>query len=121
MDIAAATVPTHDTPLRMCGQPPLSALRFSVGKQIPNFVGLQIHENTAEAFAATPAPVVHPDDIYLAHWHRTGTRKSDHSRLASEIGIPSLSARPSPPLPQVANPISCTDVRKRLVRREETS
>src|SRR6266496_5395764 len=51
----------------------------------------------------------------------TGTRKSDHSRLASEIGMPSFLLRHSPPLPQVAKPTSCTDVRKRLVRREEAA
>ena len=50
-----------------------------------------------------------------------GTRKRGQSRLASEIPIPSLSLSCSPPLPHIANPMSCTDVRKRLVRREEAS
>ena len=50
-----------------------------------------------------------------------GTRNSDQSTLASEMGMPSLSLKRSPPFPHVANPISCTDVRSRFVRREETS
>ena len=50
-----------------------------------------------------------------------GRRKRDQSMLTSEMGIPSLPPSCSPPFPQVANPMSCTAVRKRLVRREEAS
>src|SRR2546423_14583984 len=80
-----------------------------------------LDENTAEALAAPPTPIVHSDDSHLANWHRTGTRNRDQSTVASEVPIPSLSLRRSPPLPHVANPMSCTDVRNRLVRREEVA
>src|SRR6266480_3536648 len=50
-----------------------------------------------------------------------GTRNNDWSSVASEILIPNLLAKRSPPLSQVAKPVSCTAARKRLVKREETS
>src|SRR5947209_17617810 len=50
-----------------------------------------------------------------------GRRKRDQSMLTPEMGIPSLPPSCSPPFPQVANPMSCTAVRKRLVRREEAA
>src|SRR6266705_4471639 len=50
-----------------------------------------------------------------------GTRKREQSTVASEMGIASLLPRRSPPLPPVANPMSCTAVRSRFVRRDEVS
>jgi hypothetical protein len=82
IDIAASTVPTHDIHLRMGGQLALHALRFAIGQQIHNFVGLQIHEYTAEALAATPAPVIPPNDIDLAH-----RRHRDEKERPQQAGI----------------------------------
>ncbi len=50
----------------MCRQPLANALGLAVGQQIHYLVRLQVHEDAAEALAAAPTPIVHPDDMHLA-------------------------------------------------------
>jgi len=50
----------------VCRQPLANALCLAVGQQIHYLVRLQVHEDAAEALAAAPTPIVHPDDMHLA-------------------------------------------------------
>src|SRR5258708_22188646 len=74
IDIHLPTISAHDIHFRGCRQPLTNTLSLPISKQTNNLVRLQVHEDTAEALAAPPTPIVHPNNMHLANRHRRGTR-----------------------------------------------
>src|SRR5437588_1140558 len=92
----ASTIPAYHLNFRMRGHPPLHALRLAISQQVDNFVRLQVDENTAEALAAPPTPIVHSDDSHMAILRpRKQKQRPEHGSVCSaqpKLGTQTLPA-----------------------------
>ncbi len=82
IDIHRPTISTHDIHFWVGREPLANALCLPIGKQTNNLVRLQVHEDSAEALAAPPTPIVHPNNMHLAHLRqRDQVERGEHSGL----------------------------------------